>query len=146
MAKFSTGLRTGMTDSTGARTALNNGFLKIYGGAVPADADAAVTGTLLATLSDNGGGGGLTFISPVVAATLTKTAAQVWKTNSITATGTATYWRFVAAADDGTLSTTAPRIQGTVGTVGADMEMSNTLFTAGQPWTLNSFAALLPTL
>lgn len=47
MAKFSSGLRTGMAYATGAREALTGGTLRIFGGAVPTDADAAETGTLL---------------------------------------------------------------------------------------------------
>ena len=60
MAMFSTGLRTGMLDNTGARTALALGFLRIFSGAVPASADDAETGTLLSELSNNGTVTGLT--------------------------------------------------------------------------------------
>jgi len=145
MTKFSTSIRTGMLTSTGAKTALQAGSLLIYGGATPTDADAAVTGTLLATLSNNGDGTGLNF-DDAVNALLSKASAQIWKTNSVTTTGTGTYWRFVATGDDGTASTTAKRAQGTIGGAGSDMVMGNTTFTAGQPWSLNYFQIALPTL
>ncbi|AVS68129.1 hypothetical protein C8245_22900 [Paracidovorax avenae] len=145
MAKFSTGLRNGMLESTGFKEALQGAVLKIYGGAVPADADAAVAGTLLATLTDNGGSGGLNF-GTAAGGILSKDTAQVWKTNSIPTTGSATYFRLAPASDDGSASTTTPRLQGTIAALNADMNVSNTLFTAGQPWTLNYFAVALPTL
>ena len=145
MAKFSTGLRTGMVYATGAREALQGGALKIFSGAVPADADAAETGTLLAEFTDNGGGGGLNFEVPT-APVLTKAAAQVWKDNSVNATGNASYFRFVATGDTGGASTTAARIQGTAGLAGSDLVLGNIVFTAAEARTLNYFSVALPTL
>lgn len=145
MAMFSTGLRTGMLDNTGARTALALGTLRIFSGAVPASADAAETGTLLAELTNNGTATGLTF-DPAVAGILSKTAAEVWKDNSNNATGTASYFRFVAVGDTGLLSTTQCRIQGLCGVVASDMIMANTTLTSGNPFTLNYFSVALPTL
>lgn len=144
MAKFSTGLRNGMLGDMGAKTQLDLGFLQIYAGTAPASADDVVGGTLLATLTDDGGGNGLTFEMPV-GAVLSKTAAQIWKTDGIVTTGTASYFRFVSATDTGAASTTEPRIQGLIGTVASDMNVSNTLFTAADPFTLNFFSVALPT-
>lgn len=53
--RFSTGLRQAVAAAYGWRHALANGRLKIYSGSQPADADAATTGTLLATFTLSGG-------------------------------------------------------------------------------------------
>lgn len=146
MAKFSTGLRTGMLDNTGAKEALTGGFLKIYAGTVPANADAALgSAVLLCTLSNASGETGLTFDTPA-AGSLSKAPAEVWSGVNA-ATNTATFFRLVAAADDGTLSTTAPRIQGTVSATGlGDMLMTSTAFVNAETFTLNYFTVALPTL
>jgi len=147
MAKYSTGLRNKMQDDSGFRTLMTGSFLKIYGStAAPASADAAVPGgsTLLCTLSDNGGVGGLNFETPT-SAVIQKAIAQIWKGVNA-ATGSALWFRVVTAADDGSLSDTAYRVQGTCGTVNADMLMSNTLMTATEEFVLNNFASALPSL
>lgn len=144
MAKFSTGLRNHVLGTGSVKAALDGGTLKYYTGTPPATADAAVTGTLLCTLTVSAGATGLTFSAPVDGV-MSKTAAETWQGVNA-ATGTAGYARFVAAADDGTLSTTAPRIQMTVGTVGTDLLSANTLMTSGQTFTLNYFDIALPTL
>lgn len=145
MAKFSTGLRTGMLNATGAKAALNSGFLKIYSGTVPADADAALGGaTLLCTVSNASTGTGVTFDAPA-AGVLSKAAAETWSGVNA-ATGTGTFFRFVAAADDGTLSTSAPRVQGTISAAGTgDMNLATATFTSAATFTLNYFSVDLPT-
>lgn len=54
------------------------------------------------------------------------------------ATGVATFFRIVRPNDDGSNSTTAFRIQGTVGTSGADMNLTSTTFTSGAVTSLSS--------
>lgn len=53
--KLSTGLRNAMTGSLGFAGAFNRGYLKIFTGAQPANADAAETGTLLGTATASSG-------------------------------------------------------------------------------------------
>lgn len=53
--RFSTGLRNFLAARGSYKDAFQNGKLEIYSGAQPADADAAVTGTLLCTITDNSG-------------------------------------------------------------------------------------------
>ena len=55
--------------------------------------------------------------------------------------GTATYYRFVANGDTGVASTTEKRLQGTVGTVGADLNMTSVALTSGAPQTIDSYWA-----
>lgn len=53
--RLSTALRSGVQDTSPFKGLMSNCFMKIYSGAQPATADAAVTGTLLATFSDASG-------------------------------------------------------------------------------------------
>jgi hypothetical protein len=142
--KTSTGLRNKILDTSAFRTFMNLGFIKIYTGSQPADADAAVTGTLLCTISNNSTGTGLTMAASATSGTIVKAAAEVWSgTNA--ATGTAGYYRHVAAGDDGTSSTTQARIQGSIGTSGADMNLSSVSLTNGATQTIDNYSITLPT-
>lgn len=142
--KVSTGMRNKMLDTSPARTLLNLGSIKIYSGAAPASADDAPTGTLLCTVSNNGTATGLTFEAAAAGGTIGKAAAEVWKgTNA--AGGVASYYRFVAAGDTGASSTTEARIQGTVATAGADLNLTSTTLTNGAEQKIDYYALALPT-
>lgn len=146
MPMFSTGLRDDMLDTSPFKTLMDDGFLVIYNGTAPATADAALSGnTVLLTYSDNGGAGGLDFATAASGGILTKDLTQVWS-GTVAVTGTATFWRYILAADTGALSTTEKRIQGTVGTVGADLNLSSLSLTATDVKTINYFYVVLPTL
>jgi hypothetical protein len=139
----STGLRTAMLGSSGLSEQLNLGFINIYSGAPPATADAAVTGTLLCTISNNATATGLTF-DAAAAGTLPKKASEVWKGVNA-ASGTAGYFRFVAVGDTGVLSTTQARLQGTIATAGADLNLSSVNLTSGADQTIDAANFTLPT-
>jgi hypothetical protein len=143
--KTSTGLRGRMLDTNSLDAVMNLGFIKIYSGAEPATADAAVTGTLLCTVSVNSTGTGVNFDTAASGATLSKAPAEVWSGVNA-ATGTATHYRHVAVGDDGTLSTTQARIQGTVGTSGAELNLSSVSLTSGATQTIDYYSVTLPTL
>jgi hypothetical protein len=145
MAKFSTGLRTKMLDANPFKTVMALGLLKIYAGTVPADADASIgSATLLSTISVGSSGTGLSMAASAAAGVIAK-AAETWSGVNA-ATGTASFYRHVAAGDDGTLSTTQDRIQGTVATVGADLNLSSTALVSGATQTIDSYSVALPTL
>jgi hypothetical protein len=145
MPKFSTGLRNAMLDTGSLKATMDGCFLKIYAGTAPADADAALgSPTLLCTLSDNGGVGGLTFASAAADGAISKDVAQIWKGTNV-ATGTAAFFRVVGAADDGSSSTTAPRMQGTIGNVSTDMLLADTTLTDTEEFILEYFYVSLPT-
>jgi hypothetical protein len=146
--KSSTGLAAYMMVTGSAKAAFDDGFIRVYSGTEPETADAAETGTLLWTISKDGDGTtGLTFDAAAVGRAMVKVPADTW--GGDTTAGTATYWRLVTAADDGEISTTQRRIQGSCGmTAGADMYMTNTtLTTDSDPLakTLASFSVALPT-
>lgn len=140
--QVSTGLRNKMLDTGSLSSIMNLSFLKIYAGTVPASGDAALTGTLLVTISNNSTGTGLT-LDPAVAGTIPKKASEVW--SGVCSAGTATHFRWVGASDTGVLSTTEPRIQGLVGTIGADMNLSAVALTGGATQTIDTFNWTLPT-
>jgi hypothetical protein len=103
-------------------TTYNGGFVKFYSASM-ANADAAESGGL-ATLTINA-----TAFGAPSAGSIT---ANSMATATIAATGTAATARIVAVSDTGAaVTTTQPRIQGTVGTSGADFIVSSTSFVSG---------------
>ena len=146
MAKFSTGLRNGMLATSSFKTLVDGGRLYLYAGTEPATADAAIgSATLLATLTESGDGTtGLTF-GTASAGVISKAAAEVWSTTSITTGGVAAFWRLQASDDAGDASTSAVRVQGSIGGVDADMLLGNTTLVSGEPFSLSYFNVALPT-
>lgn len=145
MEKMSTGLCNQLLDTAPLRDIFELGFIKVYAGTVPATADASIgSATLLCTVSVNSTGTGLSFDAAASGGVIAKDPGDVWSgTNA--ATGAATFYRVVAVGDTGALSTTQPRIQGTCGTGGADMNMGTTTLTSAATFTLNYFTqALVP--
>lgn len=140
--KFSTGLRNKMLDTGSFKATMALGFLKLYTGAEPASPDDAATGTLLCTISVASGATGLSMAASAVSGSLAK-AAEVWSGVNA-ASGTVGYWRFVAAGDTGASSTTQARVQGSVGTSGADLNLSNLSLTSGATQTIDYASFTLP--
>lgn len=142
MFKYSTGFRNAVLDTGSVKGTFDGGFLKVYSAptAVPASADAAIgDAVLLVTFSDNAGAGGLNLATAAASGSIAKLSSQTWK-GTAAATGTAAFFRYVQTGDTGALSTTAKRIQGTVGVAGADMNLSSTSITSGASYTLDYFA------
>lgn len=139
----STGLRNYLLDTNSLDAGLAAGFIRIYSGTPPADADAAVTGTLLCTISIASGGTGINMAAAATGGVLTKAAGETWSGVNA-ATGTATYYRHVQAGDTGVSSTTERRIQGTVGTVGTDLELNSVSLTSGATQTIDFYSIALP--
>ena len=149
---YSTGFKDAVLDTGSFKSTFEagggGGYIKIYDGAVPADADAALGGaTELVVYSDNdageGAGLGLDLEAAAVDGAISKLASQIWK-GTCGATGTAAFFRFELLADDGLLSTTQVRIQGIVGGAGADLFVSSTAFTNTTVYTLDLFSISVP--
>lgn len=148
--KASTGLRDKLLVTGSLKGVLETGDnmkLRIYTGAVPAKAsDALAAGnTLLVELSDDATAAGLIFDTVPSNGVLSKDAAQIWRGVNV-ASGTATFFRLVADGDDGSLSTTQPRIQGTVGVAGEDLNLSDVELVVDADQKLTYFVVNLPTL
>lgn len=144
---YSTGFRMGSLGSAASpvgnpiQDLLASGVINIYSGTAPSTADAATAGTLLVAI-DNGGSA-TTFAEPASNA-IAIAGGETWSV-AATASGTASYFRYVIkATDDGTLSTTQVRIQGTVGTSGADMIIGNTAVVSGATQTIDTFTLTAP--
>ena len=135
--KMSTGLCDQLMVGNPFRTIFNLGFIKIYGGAIPATADAAATGTPICTISNNSSPTvGITWETASVGGVLAKKASETWSgVNTVSAT--ATYYRLVAAGDNGLASGTQARVQGTIGTGNGDMNFGTNVLNSGDPLPIN---------
>ena len=139
--KRSTGLRNYMLASGSFKAALAGTVLRIYGGAAPASADESIgSAVLLFTISVDGDGTGVTLDATASGGVIVKNPSEVW-TGDVTTSGTATFFRMEFAADTGAFSTSAVRMQGTVGLVGADLNFSSVSLTLGDARRVNYFAA-----
>lgn len=104
--------------------------LEILTGSPPANCGSAATGTLLATLTCNAGGFGTASGAVLTASAITGANAG--------ATGTAGYFRIYESTG------TTCKIQGTVGTSGADMTITNTSINSGDPISVSSLTLTAP--
>lgn len=128
---------------------LQNGYMMIYSGSQPATADTAYAGTELIKITVSSGAfvagtetNGLEFTTSADGEI--EKSAEVWSGVGLTA-GTAGWFRFYAnATDAGGLSTALPRIDGSVGTSGADLNMSSTTIALGATYTIDSFKFTMP--
>lgn len=144
--KVSTGLRKAMLDTGCLADLMADGFINRYSGTVPATADAALGGAvLLCTISLNSTGSGIEFDTTAVNGTISKAPAEVWSGVTLAPGGTMTFYRHVAPGDDGTASTTQYRIQGEIGTVGKEMNLSSPTKTTGELQTVDYYSVTLPT-
>lgn len=132
--KLSTKLRTALLDGSSLKDAFTDMELRMYGGDVPANADAAA-GTAIATCP-------AVAFGTAAAGVMAKDG--VWQDPSAVG-GTATYYRLVSATDtdasDGG-GNTWPRIQGTVGVGGGgafDMVVGTTTIVPGDPFTVDFY-------
>lgn len=137
--RLSTGTRNFILDS-GLNTLFDtDGAINVYSGTIPADGDADVgAGTLLATLTFNSN-----WIGAASAGVMTL-AAIVSDTN-VDASGTAAWFRMHDVSEGPTgSSSTKKRIDGTVGTSGADLNFNTVTFVAGGTAAISSFTITLP--
>ena len=129
--QISGALRDSLLVTGSLRSAVNGFILKIYNGTIPSLPEDSVAGNvLLCTISNDDSGIGLTFETAVTDGMLLKTGSEVWS-GTCAATGTATFYRLVATGDTGGSSSSAVRVQGTVGIAGADLNVTSTSFETG---------------
>lgn len=142
--KISTGLRDGLLVDGDLATLMAAGFIRIYAGTEPASANDAIgSATLLCTISNNSTGTGINLETAASAGVLSKETTETWSGVNA-ASGVATFFRHVGAADDGTSSTTQPRIQGSVGLGGADLNLSSVSLTSGATQTIDFYTVAFP--
>lgn len=142
--KLSTGLRQGIAITDSLKALLDGGYLRIYSGAVPASADAALgAAVLINEISAGGGGTVLTFEATAPGGVLVKAVAENWTGNNLVG-GTPTFFRYVLAADAGDASSSAVRIQGTAGPLGSDMFISTIPMIESAPQSFSVFQLTIP--
>jgi hypothetical protein len=139
--KLSTGLRDGMLDTSPFKTLMDASRLKLYSGAAPATADDA-EGSLVVSIGSDAGDTHCHFLAAAVSGVLSK-AADIWS-GVASATATVSHFRLVVNTDTGVLSTTEIRMQGTVGTSGADLNMSSVSLQSGATQTIDTFNLTMP--
>jgi len=141
---YSIALQNYIAATGSLRAAINNCNIDIYSGPVPANCEAAVTGsnTLLVTINNGGTPG--TFSATPTNGVLSKTSAETWS-GTIANSGTATFFRLHVPASDSDSgaadsSDAFYRIQGAVGTdVTSEMVLPSTTLTSGNTQTINLF-------
>lgn len=143
--KFSTGLRNHLAVTGSLRAALNTLVMKIYEGAEPATADAALGGaTLLAVITvDDDGSTPLGWEAVAADGAVVKDASQVWQGEYL-ANGTPTFFRLETLADTGTSSTSAIRVQGNIKLAGGDLNLSSLTAVSGAPQVIDTGVIVIP--
>lgn len=138
--KRSTGLRNYLLDTGSLKGALDGKVIKIYSGVAPGSADDPLAGgsALLCTVTVNSLGDGLTMNVAAVSGQLSKNTAEVWS-GQVSANGTASFFRMETVADDNSSSTTAIRVQGSIGLDGADMNFATLGLIVGNLRQVNFF-------
>lgn len=111
---------------------LNSGFLELYTGAQPAT-NGALTGTLLATLTF----GATAFAGATSAAGTTTAVANAIGNASAAATGTAGYFALLQSNNTTVVAT------GSVGTSGADLNLTTLSILIGQTVSCSSFTVTM---
>jgi hypothetical protein len=141
--RTSTGLRNAMMVTGSLKSQLDGGYINIYGGAPPTDADSSIgASTILCTVTLNGTATGLTIDAVATNGACTK-ANEVWSGINLLS-GTATYWRFILPGDTGGASTTAKRLQGLASTSGSELVMTSINLVAAAPQNVDFFSVGLP--
>lgn len=149
--RSSSGIRNGVANVGSYISLLADCVIEIRSGSQPASADDAATGVLLGTVTLDGGAftpgtstNGLNFeLSSTTAGQIQKPTAAVWRMTGL-ANGTAGHFRVKAnAVDAGDSSTTAIRLDGSIGTSGADLIFSSLSVAGGAPISIDRFELLL---
>lgn len=146
MLKTSTGLRNHMLAVGSAKAALDGGFIRVYEGPEPASADAAIDPLihkLLVTIYSDGTAAGLALAATAADGFIEKSSTETWS-GTVAETGVAKFFRHVGPTDTGALSTTQPRLQGTVARAGAELNISDTALVAAAPQAVNYYTLELP--
>lgn len=143
--KYSTGLRNALLDTSSLKDLLSGGEIRIYSGSPPANADAAIDGanTLLVTITEDSGGGGLSFEPSADAGVLVKSTSQTWS-GEVAESGTASFFRFVQDTDTEGESSSEVRIQGGVGTGASDMNLATVALTETETQIIDHFSVSFP--
>lgn len=135
---FSTGYRNELLDGVDAMAVkFANGFLDIFSGTIPANADTTEgAGVLLASV--------ILPAAPFAASAVAGAVAKLgtWEDSSANATGTAAWFRLYDSTHTTGADTTTNRIDGSVGLDAGtfDLEFANISFVALDPIVIDTFS------
>jgi len=122
----------------------HKGFVKLYSGTQPALADNAPVGNLLVTIYSDGAAVGLSF-DDASNGTLSKKSTETWSGSGVYNPGAdALSFRLIAPGDGGGSSTTDERIDGSVGTSGAELNMGSTYVALSAVISISTFQLTVP--
>lgn len=126
-----------------------NGVIDIYSGSQPADADTGETGTKLVTITLSSGAfvadaaaNGINF-DETSSGVLSKDADEVWSGEGLD-DGTAGWFRLYDNSYTIGSSTSAIRLDGSVATSGAQLNLSNTVISTGGTTTVDTAELTMP--
>jgi hypothetical protein len=141
--RLSSGCRTELAGTSGLKSLFDAGFISIFTGGQPANADTTETGVRLATITSSSGTAGIAFGTAGTGA-LPK-AASVWS-GTIGVTGVAGWFRLYGTAGtaSGTNGTANVTIDGNVGVSGSDLVLSHSSLVAGATLTIDTFTLEVP--
>lgn len=144
--KTSTGLRNHMMGVGSFKSAMDGAELRIFAGATPASADDDCTAaTLLCTIYEDGDPmTPLHWEATAAGGVLPKLSSEFWS-GTVSASGTASFFRIVLPADTNAASATDNRVQGDIGLVASDLNLSSLALTVGASQIIDSFSMMLPT-
>ena len=151
--QFSLGFKQRLLDGVSGgslKTIFDDGYIAVYSGAVPASPDDSIGAAVVMNVySDSGAaegaGNGLDLEAASSNGGISKASAQTWSGTS-TAGSTATFFRYYQIGDSAQgASTTAARIQGTVGPNG-DLFVSSSTFIISTGYSLDLFSISIPNL
>lgn len=144
--RLSTGCRKKLMDTSSFDALFALSFIDIYSGAQPSSPDDVPNGTKLATITKNSDDStGLSWEASAPAGALVKSTSETWGDPSAAAAGTAGWFRLREAGDAGTASsTTAVRIDGTIATSGADMNLGSLTIALGAPIVISAATFTMP--
>jgi len=146
--RLSTGLVNKMLDGGvggGLKGAFTSGYMAIFAGTQPSDADTgAGSATQLGKVTKNDDGTTVITFDAAVLGVSSKAVAETWRFHGLAA-GTAGWFRMYVSGDTITAdSTSAARFDGSIGTAGADLNISNTNIIFSAVTTVDSFTVTLP--
>ena len=95
------------------------------------------------TIYSDGTATGLTLAATAADGFIEKSSTETWS-GTVAETGVAKFFRHVGPTDTGALSTTQPRLQGTVARAGAELNISDTALVAAAPQAVNYYTLELP--
>lgn len=138
MLRLSDGMRNGMLEYIASQ--LEGGVLEFRSGAQPANANAAATGTVIATLEFPAAG-----FDAAASGTMAK-SADAFEDPAADAAGTVGWARFRKDADANGLAPAESRIDFSVTATGGggDITIQNTVVEVGQKVTVTSFSLTMP--